>query len=187
MKRLSKTQIPINAKWLLKESDAGCMMVGSSVCDQLLKGIHTRVIRANTIETTGSETSNTFLNELTGFNKPLGTFSARIKLAYAYKLISEHDYKCLEAIRTIRNEPAHADYQFHFDDENISPIVESLLEHSAVNNWFDLVSDYWKPMPSREKSIVISAFLAMHELLADLQVDLNDRILAAKNKINLPR
>jgi mannitol operon repressor len=42
-----------------------------------------------------------------GGNAPLGTFSARAKLAFTLGLISEHEFHDIDLIRRIRNEFAH--------------------------------------------------------------------------------
>jgi DNA-binding MltR family transcriptional regulator len=44
---------------------------------------------------------------ITGFNAPLGTFSARITGALALGVISEDEYHDLEIIRVVRNHFAH--------------------------------------------------------------------------------
>jgi hypothetical protein len=43
-----------------------------------------------------------------GFNAPLGTFSSRIKAAYAIGLITKEQFLDLERLRKIRNEFAHS-------------------------------------------------------------------------------
>lgn len=44
---------------------------------------------------------------LDGMNAPIGTFSARIQVAYALGLIDQREYDSITAIRRIRNEFAH--------------------------------------------------------------------------------
>lgn len=44
---------------------------------------------------------------LNGFNAPLGTFSARIKMAYSLGLITRPQREDLDRLRRIRNEFAH--------------------------------------------------------------------------------
>lgn len=44
---------------------------------------------------------------ISGFNAPLGTFSSRIKAAYALGLVTKEQFQDLERLRKIRNEFAH--------------------------------------------------------------------------------
>jgi DNA-binding MltR family transcriptional regulator len=72
-------------------------------------------------------------NELIeGFNAPLGTFSARAKLAYSLGLISEKQYKDINLIRKIRNEFAHSWHITSLEDAKVSANVEALSE-SSIN------------------------------------------------------
>lgn len=61
-----------------------------------------------------------------GFNAPLGTFSARIKAAFALGLIREDGHKTLETLRKIRNAFAHNWSGVSFDREDIVSLIKSL-------------------------------------------------------------
>ena len=65
-----------------------------------------------------------------GFNAPLGTFSARTKLAYSLGLISEKQHKDINLIRKIRNEFAHKWHVTSLEDVNVSANVDALSESS---------------------------------------------------------
>lgn len=54
------------------------------------------------------------------FNGPLGTFSARIEIAYAFGVISEDQWWDMTIIRATRNEFAHSSYSRSFQDEDIA-------------------------------------------------------------------
>ena len=53
-------------------------------------------------------------DELFGFDRPLGTFGTRVKVAYLLGLISSEVREDLETIRRIRNELAHLRGKFSF-------------------------------------------------------------------------
>ena len=57
---------------------------------------------------------------------PLGTFSAKIILAYAIKLIGPATFNDLDIIRTIRNEFAHSRKQFGFDTPELADVSAHL-------------------------------------------------------------
>lgn len=63
---------------------------------------------------------------LDGFNAPLGTFAARIKMSYALGLLTDSQFKDLELIRKIRNEFAHTWDEISFDDTKLQGWIESL-------------------------------------------------------------
>lgn len=63
---------------------------------------------------------------LEGFNAPLGTFAARIKMSYALGLLTDSQFKDLELIRKIRNEFAHTWDELSFDDAKLQGWIENL-------------------------------------------------------------
>lgn len=69
---------------------------------------------------------------LEGFNAPLGTFSARIKMAFALGLITREQFEDLERLRKIRNEFSHNWEQISFGDPKILTHINALHY-----NWVD--------------------------------------------------
>jgi DNA-binding MltR family transcriptional regulator len=63
---------------------------------------------------------------LEGFNAPLGTFSARIKMAYSLGLVTKRQYEDLEQLRRIRNEFAHNWEPISFNDQKIAAHIRAL-------------------------------------------------------------
>ncbi len=78
-----------------------------------------------------------------GFNAPLGTFSARIKAAYALGLISEEQHKDINLIRKIRNEFAHSWDIESLDDKNVSQFVDA-LSIPAINPGISKLTNHLK-------------------------------------------
>jgi hypothetical protein len=72
---------------------------------------------------------------LSGFNAPLGTLSARIKMAYALGLITKNQYDDLERLRKIRNEFAHNWEPVSFSDDKISSYIAALNFSSLVKEF----------------------------------------------------
>jgi hypothetical protein len=80
---------------LYAESDRGCALVGAAILEESLANL----LRASFVPGTAEE--------LLGQDRPLGTFSARIKAARAIGLIDKTDFTDLELVRKIRNDTAH--------------------------------------------------------------------------------
>jgi len=103
---------------LLKERSARpLIIVGASKIDNLLfeiLGLYFLPKRAK----------NKDVDELLEGDKPLGTFSARIKLCYRLGIIDESLCNALERLRTLRNPSAHS---IAFDISK-SPTKEHILE-----------------------------------------------------------
>ena len=78
--------------------------------------------------------------EMLGVEKPLGSFGARIRLAYCVGLLPREDFEDLKTIKNIRNAFAHKLHGLAFDDSGIAkecnklrPLIESRLELHAMH------------------------------------------------------
>lgn len=69
------------------------------------------------------EQANRLLN---GFNAPIGTFSARIKTAFALGLITEGQHNDLDRLRKVRNIFAHGWKPTSLSDQNIASHVSAM-------------------------------------------------------------
>lgn len=72
---------------------------------------------------------------LEGFNAPLGTFSSRIKAAYAIGLVNEAQFQDLERLRKIRNEFAHSWKPVDLTKPKISSLIEGMA-YSRISQHF---------------------------------------------------
>jgi len=72
---------------------------------------------------------------LEGFNAPLGTFSSRIKAAYALGLIEKDQLDDLERLRKMRNEFAHSWRPIDFENPRISAHIKA-LNYSSIDDKF---------------------------------------------------
>lgn len=96
---------------LKKETDRGMAILGAAMLDEKLKTILTNfLIKGKQAE-----------RLLNGPNAPIGTFSAKLDMAFAVGLISEDEYQDAEIIRKIRNDFAHKfDLKFSFGNESVA-------------------------------------------------------------------
>lgn len=97
-----------------KESHRGAVLVTCSFLDELLREI---------IDTFLIEDSDRELL-LDGFNAPIGTFSARIKVAHCLGLISDEERNDCDILRKIRNEYAH-NHRASFKDKKLIELCKS--------------------------------------------------------------
>ena len=88
---------------LLEESGRGAVLIGTThVDDYLLKLISDSL----------PNQENGFKNRLLNYPGPLSSFSARIELAFAFRLIHRNLYDALNALRKVRNDAAHSSASF---------------------------------------------------------------------------
>ena len=72
---------------------------------------------------------------LEGFNAPLGTFSARLKAAYALGLITKGQYEDLEHLRKIRNEFAHTWQTIDLNQLKIATHIKA-MSYSLIDDCY---------------------------------------------------
>lgn len=108
---LSKFLIGFN-----KETDRGAVLLAASIIDEWLSEILINYLKEDSIS-----------KELViGFNAPLGTFSARTKMAYSLSLIEKREYDEINIIRKIRNQFGHNWQELNFDSEIIKKECDKL-------------------------------------------------------------
>jgi hypothetical protein len=102
-----------------KETDRGCCMMAGSFLEQELGELLA-------VKLVGSKK---FIDSMLEFNGPLGSFSARIKMAYALGLICHAAMSDLDTIRKIRNEFAHKHQSINFNTEALKKRIYNLKGH----------------------------------------------------------
>ena len=70
-----------------------------------------------------------------GFNAPLGTFSSRIKAAYAIGLITKEQSLDLERLRKIRNEFAHSWKPIDISKQKVAALIDG-MSFSRIDDHF---------------------------------------------------
>jgi len=101
---------------LENESDRGLVLVAAAYLDDML----TALIREKFVE------DQKITEELLGTNGPLGTFSAKINLAYCIGLLHSNARSDLRKTRQIRNKFAHMRNKASFEDRAIQDKCSSL-------------------------------------------------------------
>lgn len=116
MPRLSIPPFDLNAFSgpFRSESDRACAVLGAALLDARLESLYNRRLRFSK-------------DELLSGNGPLGTFSARIRLAHALAWIGDDVQHDLHIIRSVRNEFAHNfDHELSFDNQSIADKCRNL-------------------------------------------------------------
>lgn len=98
-----------------KESERGAALSSTAYVDHLLERTLTAFLISN----------DSGFALTTGFNAPLGTFSARIAACHAMGLISEDEFKECNLLRRIRNKFAH-EIRMSFKDQELVGLCSSL-------------------------------------------------------------
>jgi DNA-binding MltR family transcriptional regulator len=104
-------------------SDRSCVITAASIIDHLLQ----ELLRAKLVPNSSSNDSL-----FDGANAPMGTFSARIDLAYRIGLISGQFARDLHLIRRMRNDLAHSIVGRTFEDPGVADQVLHLLKSLAI-------------------------------------------------------
>ena len=99
-----------------KESDRGAALVAASMLDERLHEILINFF----VDKLASEIL------LSGFNAPLGTFSARASAAHALGLLQESEFKEITLIRKIRNEFGHGWQSVSFESGRVAELCSQL-------------------------------------------------------------
>jgi DNA-binding MltR family transcriptional regulator len=97
-----------------------------------------------------------------GFNAPLGTFSARIKVAFSLGLLHREQYDNLEILRRIRNSFAHNWQGISFDRNDISALIGQL--HKPLTLREDSIDDERNRLREAITGVVIEIRLLLKDL-----------------------
>jgi mannitol operon repressor len=103
-----------------QETPRAAVIVGASFLDA-----HLRKLIANFLIADKKEIDE-FLGSDGNAERPLSTFSARIRGAYCLGLISKDEYHDLNIVRKIRNKFAHRLHDLSFDDQEIVSWCQAL-------------------------------------------------------------
>lgn len=83
---------------ILNESDRGAIIIGAAIVEDYLSDYIKQILPRQ---------SRTYVNSLMKYPGLISSFSAKIELAYAFRIINEPIYKSLTALRKMRNNAAH--------------------------------------------------------------------------------
>lgn len=131
------------------ESPRGSVLVACSFLDEQLK----EVISAFLIE----DSDKAVLLE--GFNAPIGTFSARIKMAHSLGLISDSERDDCDTLRKIRNALAH-DHRASFEDQKLIDLCANL--HHSAKSYDDVVVGTYGQFSSGAVGLILNLVNRSH-------------------------
>jgi hypothetical protein len=106
------------------ESDRGCALIAGSVAED---GLET-ILRSHLVSL-----SKTKVDELFGIERPLSSFTAKIKIAYAFGFIDGSLRDHFDKIREIRNVFAHSKIAIDFNTPAIRRSCVGLLGSTDAN------------------------------------------------------
>jgi hypothetical protein len=106
----------------LKESDRGCVILMAAILEEDLRRLH----HANVNFLVAKKEIADIMRIV--FEGRLSTFNDKISAARKYDLISDEERKALDHIRDLRNEAAHFEYKFSFEDEGVKKLLNKLRE-----------------------------------------------------------
>lgn len=99
---------------------------------------------------------------LTGFNAPLGTFSARIKASFALGLITDRQHENFDRLRKIRNEFAHSWEPIKFSDRAVAAHISAL-------NFIPLTSTYPATQIEKVRTCISAALIEIRSTTSQIQ------------------
>lgn len=106
----TKDREQIVTETLLKESDRGCAIFGAQILADDLESLLRTCFRSD------EESIKKVVNPLFTTYAPLSSFSAKIQMAFAMRLITKGLRYHLDVVRRLRNEFAHESGPIDFDD-----------------------------------------------------------------------
>ena len=118
---------------LTNESDRGAILIGASKIENYLENLLLAIIPSHT---------KAYKSRLFNYPGTLSSFSGKIELLYAFRLIDELLYQSLNALRKIRNEAAHTSNAFSLKESKdllatiyaFEPNFPDVIAHLAYDN-----------------------------------------------------
>jgi len=154
---------------LFSESGRGALMIAVKHVDDTLKTLIEEVLP--------KDISKNIKDDLFKHMGPIGTVSARIKIAYAFRLIDKNLYYSLNALRNIRNDAAHqlGDYSLYTLNAKMKDVYKlgpSIPYHIKVIS---------TEMMMQSKFEVLKGIFDEHQLNRDDQRTIVDDLLNNEN------
>jgi hypothetical protein len=106
----------------LRESDRGSVILMGAILDEALRRLH----HANLSLLMAKGNVDTIAEMV--FDTKWSDFHCKIEAAKKFELISETHYKALEIVRKLRNEAAHFEFKFTFEDEGVRKQLFELMD-----------------------------------------------------------
>ena len=155
---------------LLKESDAGCIILAAAVLDHILERLHEAHVASNL---TGLHPPKAFFQQsLAGNYCPLSTLAGKINIAYGYGLISQDEFDALNTVRKLRNKAAHCAFEFSFRDRGVTALISTLATKERTKEAFFALEDLprFSTIPAPKRDFILVA----DRLIRNLKRKLNE-------------
>lgn len=94
---------------LSNESERGAMLIGASKVETYLENLVLEIL---------PHKGKIYTNKLLNYPGPLSSFSGKIELTYAFRIIDERVYNALTILRKVRNAAAHSNEMFSLENRN---------------------------------------------------------------------
>lgn len=122
---------------LLDESERGAIIIGTTKVEEQLEKYIRKILPND---------SKTYTKKLLDYPGVLSSFSSKIELAYAFRLINENLYTSLNALRKIRNEAAHSSNSFSISEIrgrfeevfDLGPSIAIIIRKQAMEMMMEL-------------------------------------------------
>lgn len=122
---------------LLNESERGSIIIGTTKVEEQLEKYIRKILPND---------SKTYTKKLLDYPGVLSSFSSKIELAYAFRLIDKNLYTSLNALRKIRNEAAHSSNSFSISEIrgrfeevfNLGPSIAIFIRNQAMKMMMEL-------------------------------------------------
>lgn len=105
---------------LSNESERGAVLIGTSRVEDFLTEL---------IESILPQKSKAYLGKILNYPAPLSSFSGKIELCYAFRIIDQKLYNSLNTLRKVRNDAAHSSSDFRLIN-----IKEKLNNIAQIND-----------------------------------------------------
>ncbi|MDP3070066.1 MAG: MltR family transcriptional regulator [Opitutaceae bacterium] len=138
-------------KALTLESDRGCALFAAAYLDKSLS----EMLSASLVNSAKIE------DDLFGSQAPLGSFSARIKIAYYLGMLSKSERHDLDIIRKVRNQFAHNSEPMTFDQVSVQNLCSNL-----VHDWNEKDARPRAKFTATASALLASIHVATHRGVA---------------------
>lgn len=95
---------------LTNESERGAILIGTGKVEEYLEKLILVLLPSK---------NKSYTSRLMNYPGSLSSFAAKIELCYAFRIINQHIYNSLNAIRKIRNIAAHSSDKFSLQDKDV--------------------------------------------------------------------
>ena len=94
---------------LSNESERGAVLIGTSKVETYLENLVLEILPRK---------GKSYTSKLLNYPGPLSSFSGKIELTYAFRVIDERVYNSLTILRKVRNIAAHSNEMFSLENRN---------------------------------------------------------------------